>query len=825
MTDLLLKAPLTGWVRPLAEVDDPVFAEGMMGDGLAIDPLGPELCAPADGEVIAIAPTSHSITLRLANGAELLIHVGLETVALGGRGFAVKTEVGARVSAGDPLIAIDLEAVARGAKSLLTPILLLSEGYEVRPLALNRAVRAGEPLLHLVGSGDDGGLVAASASQISGAVRLQTVVRLAHGIHARPAARIAAALKPFTAEVQIEANGRSGNARSTIALLTLGIGHGADIVISASGEDAHAAAETVKSLIDSGMGELNAAAPRPAEVVPIASGPRFPGVCAAPGLAIGPVVQLIAADADVPADGVGVAAEQARLHGAVDALRDELGKQVEGASGVAFAHRAILEDPELAVAALRHIDAGRSAPYAWRAATREMADQIRRTGDAFLIERIDDLVDVERRLIAKMTGQPEIDATAIPDTAIIIADNLLPSQFMALPADRVGGIVSAGGGPTSHVAILAASAGLPMLVAAGDGILSVPDGTMAILDATAGRFNAAPSAEQVERTRATITAESAIRSDQQQAAAADCIMADGTRIEVFANLGSVEDAARAVEYGAEGCGLLRTEFLFLDRPAAPTFEEQRDVYRSIAQALGGRPLIVRTLDIGGDKPVPYLDQPAEENPALGRRGVRLSLARPDLLSTQLRAILASVPANQCRIMVPMIVDVAELRAVRALLAEAQAAAGSEDHVPLGVMIETPSAAVLADSLAEEADFLSVGTNDLSQYALAVDRGNQAVAGMVDALHPAVLRLIAQAAQGAATKGKWLGICGGLASEPRAAPLLIGLGATELSAVPAAVPEVKAAVRNLTTADCRALAEQALSLGTAAEVRTLLAEKS
>lgn len=290
----------------------------------------------------------------------------------------------------------------------------------------------------------------------------------------------------------------------------------------------------------------------------------------------------------------------------------------------------------------------------------------------------------------------------------------------------------------------------------------------------------------------------------------------------MANLAGPEDAATAVALGAEGCGLLRTEFLFMDRASAPDEDEQATVYAAIAAALAGRRLIVRTLDVGGDKPLPYLPFPPEENPALGRRGIRFSLSRPGLLRTQFLAILRGVPLAQRRIMLPMIVDAGELRAARAIL-DAAAAELGEAPGPLGVMVETPAAALMADRLAAGADFLSIGSNDLTQYALAADRGNAGVAGMLDPLHPAVLRLIAQAAEGARAQGRWLGVCGGVASDPKAAGILVGLGVTELSATPAAIPAVKSAVAALTTHFARDLAARALACGTAAEVRSMLEE--
>jgi phosphocarrier protein FPr/phosphocarrier protein len=296
-------------------------------------------------------------------------------------------------------------------------------------------------------------------------------------------------------------------------------------------------------------------------------------------------------------------------------------------------------------------------------------------------------------------------------------------------------------------------------------------------------------------------------------------MADGTRIEVFANLGAVAEVAAAVENGAEGCGLLRTEFLFMDRAEPPGEAEQQGVYQAIAAALEGRPLIVRTLDIGADKPVGYLPLPPQANPALGLRGVRVSLAWPDLFRAQLRAVLRVTPAGQAQIMLPMVASLAELKAARAIIADLAAELGVAPPA-IGVMVETPAAAVTADLIAAEADFFSIGTNDLAQYALAMDRTGAELAAQVDALHPAVLRLIRQAAAGGARHGRTVAVCGSLASEPAAAPILIGLGVTELSAAPAAIPDLKAAVRELTMRRCVDIAERALACASAAEVRAL-----
>jgi len=362
-----------------------------------------------------------------------------------------------------------------------------------------------------------------------------------------------------------------------------------------------------------------------------------------------------------------------------------------------------------------------------------------------------------------------------------------------------------------------------MLVAAGDSILDIDEGTAVIVDAERGWIDVDPPPSERAAAEATASQRAAENRADLAGALDPAVTVDGVRIVVKANLGTAEEARAAVAAGAEGCGLLRTEFLFLDRDTPPGQDEQQRIYRDIAAVLGNRPLIVRTLDIGADKNVPYVALGREDNPALGLRGVRLSFARPDLLVTQLNAILAGVPPEQCRVMLPMVTEVDELRQVRRLLDAASQAAGRTDRIPLGVMIETPASAVLADSIAVDADFLSVGTNDLTQYVLAADRGNAAVSARADALHPAVLRLIRQAAEGAHRHDRWIGVCGGIASDPIAAAVLIGLGVTELSVAPAAVPAIKAAVRNLRTEDCRKLAERACAAASAHEVRSMAAE--
>jgi phosphocarrier protein FPr/phosphocarrier protein len=589
--------------------------------------------------------------------------------------------------------------------------------------------------------------------------------------------------------------------------------HGARIVLRGRGRgaDADRAVAALAELIESGMGEKMAIAPAP-EPEPVAAPlpATLRGVTASAGSATGPAWRLAQHRFVIVEAGAGAERERDALHAALDGLRGEETAGEGAAAAIAEAHRAFLADPELIDEAERMIGDGKSAAFAWSRAIARFIALLGESGDRRFAERIDDLRDLEERVLAALLGQPR--RAEVPAGAILLAEDLLPSQLMALAGRGLAGIATGGGGPTSHVAIIAAGLGLPMVAALGRDVVRIEDGTMLLLDATAAALSIDPSPETIARNRAEGARRAAFRAEAQSRADEPAITRDGARIELFANLGSLDDAVAAAQAGAEGCGLLRTEFLFLDRPSAPDEEEQVRAYQAIADALDGRPLIVRTLDIGADKPAPYLPMPAEENPALGLRGLRLGLARPELMETQLRA-LARV-AGDVRIMLPMVVEPGELRRVRAMLAATGAS------IPLGIMVETPAAAMLADRLAAEADFFSIGSNDLSQYALAMDRGNPAVASQLDALHPAVLRLIAATVAGGESHGRWTGVCGGMAADPLAVPILIGLGVTELSVPPAMVAEIKEYVRRTSLPAARELARSALAADGAEAVRAL-----
>ncbi|MGH8308257.1 MAG: phosphoenolpyruvate--protein phosphotransferase [Steroidobacteraceae bacterium] len=830
---MILIAPLQGWSTSLDETPDPVFSGRMLGDGLAIDPTDAVLHAPCDGEIVTIPASRHAVTMRNDAGAEILVHVGIDTVGLAGEGFELIARQGDRVRAGQPLLRFDLDLLVRRAKSVLTPV-IVTDGARFRIARRNQdaAVRVGDFLMELAPADV---VAERSSTEPAGETVRRARVAFEHGIHARPAALLVNRTKSFAASVAVLAHGRTANARSIVALMSLGVRHGDEVDIRASGPDAAAAAAALETAIARGDVDTGADAASPPREphAPVALAPAPPpgrtpilrGVAACRGLAIGRATRIVRAEPQVAEAGTGVGHETAELERACEAVRArlrDLARSDRGAKrDIMLAHLEFLEDPDLAAAARAWIAKGKSAGFAWRQAVRGYAEVLGSMADARMAERVDDLLDLESSVLLALDGPHSQAAPALPEHAIVLAKDLLPSQLAALDAGRIAGICLAEGGPTSHVAILAAAMGVPTLVAAGPAVLEVADGTTLVLDADQATVHVDPDAATLETVRKALAERRERQATERAAAQRECRTADGTRVEIFANVGSLAEAEAAVANGAEGCGLLRTEFLFLDRQAPPDESEQAREYQRIADAFAGRPLVLRTLDIGGDKPIPYLPLPREPNPALGLRGVRTSLWRPDLLRTQLRAVLKVRPSGQCRILLPMVVSAAEVRAVRTVLEEVRSELPDAAPPLVGAMVETPAAAVIADQILQEADFLSVGTNDLTQYTLAMDRGHPELAGQLDALHPAVLRLIGSATQAAVARGRSVAVCGGLAADPLAAPILIGLGVRELSVVPSAVPQLKAVVRTLTIGGCRALASEALEQGSAEAVRALV----
>lgn len=835
---LRLVAPLSGFLLPVDQVPDPVFAQKMVGDGIAIDPISNVLVAPCDGEIVQVHPSNHAVTVKTAEGVEILMHIGLDTVELRGEGFAPRVNLGDRVTTGTPLVEFDIDYVALHAKSLLTMVVVTNTDRVAEFVYQSGLVQSGKDIFLELVLAEGGEAAAAEGGELVTSEPI--VIPNPTGLHARPAAVLVNLAKKYQSKVTLHRGENRANAKSVVALMGLQVGNGETVTLEAQGVDAKEAITELTEAVRSGLGEAGAApAPAPASIAQSAlkAPPPQPksddpniilGVPASSGLAVGNTYRVREQKLEVDEIGGSSEKERRKLEDAiakaaleVESIRAKVhGQGDPGKAAIFAAHQEMLDDPELMDIATSAINKGKSAAFAWQQTYLEQADQLSKLDNELLAQRANDVRDVGMRVLRILTG---VEATEIkyPHNTILIAEDLTPSDMANLDRERVVGFCTLAGGATSHVAILARSMGIPAIAGIEPRIMDLADGTPVILDGTKGKLRLNAPIQEIERTKTRIERQQARRAEDLTHAFEPAITRDGYRVEVVANIGSIKDAEEAASLGAEGVGLLRTEFVFMERSKAPTEDEQTGIYRGIAEAMGAnKPIIIRTLDVGGDKPLPYLPMAHEENPFLGERGIRFGFDQPELQRTQFRAILRASTTGKVRVMFPMIGRIEELRMAKAMLEEERQQLNLPP-IEVGIMIEIPSAAIMAETLAKEADFFSVGTNDLTQYTLAVDRGHPKLAPFVDGVHPAVLRLIDQAVKGAGRYGKWVGVCGGIGSDPQAIPILIGLGVKELSASVTMIPSIKAQVRSLDLDHCQKLAAQALGMETAAEVRDLV----
>ncbi|MFH7026925.1 MAG: phosphoenolpyruvate--protein phosphotransferase [Heteroscytonema crispum UTEX LB 1556] len=686
---------------------------------------------------------------------------------------------------------------------------------------------------------------------------IRLTVRNRFGLHARPAAQFVATAARFKSQMRVR-NLTKGTefarADSINQVAMLGVRQGHELMISATGSDASEALAALQALVESNFGEHLHNSDRP--VTPIEShvasmqpsshaavyeptGPLSPhhflqGIPTSGGVAIAPVFlyrttplafkQYHADNFDWEWQKVQSAIQASKQE--IQALRTRTATQVGEAQAAIFdAQLLFLEDPVLMQALHEHIFVHcLNAEAAWQGVMDELATRYRALEEFYMQERVADVVDVGQRVLRKLLGTAP-NVLNISQPAILVATDLTPSDTAQLDPTKILGICITSGSATSHSAIIARTLGIPAVVGVPTEVLHLADGTLLALDGETGKVWVEPEADTLKAIEAKRDAWQIAQQQALMAANQVASTRDGRRVKVVANIGSIDDAQIALNLGAEGVGLLRTEFLYLERTTAPSEEEQLQVYQAIAQILETRPLIIRTLDVGGDKPLAYLGVQPENNPFLGWRGIRFCLDRPNIFKTQLRAILRASVGHNIKIMFPMIATVAEVQSAKAMLLEVQTELRQADipfdeTMQVGIMIEIPSAVVIADKLAGQVDFFSIGTNDLSQYVMACDRTNPRVANLADGLHPAVLRMIQQTIQAAHQAGIWVGLCGELAADMQAAPILLGLGLDEVSMNPQAIPAFKQAIAQLTTAQIEAIVFEALQQDSAAKVRAI-----
>ena len=561
------------------------------------------------------------------------------------------------------------------------------------------------------------------------------------------------------------------------------------------------------------------------------------GILASPGIAFGKALllkedEIVIDRKKISADQVDQEVERflsgrAKASAQLETIKTKAGETFgEEKEAIFEGHIMLLEDEELEQEIIALIkDKHMTADAAAHEVIEGQASALEELDDEYLKERAADVRDIGKRLLRNILGLKIIDLSAIQDEVILVAADLTPSETAQLNLKKVLGFITDAGGRTSHTSIMARSLELPAIVGTGSVTSQVKNDDYLILDAVNNQVYVNPTNEVIDKMRAVQEQVASEKAELAKLKDLPAITLDGHQVEVCANIGTVRDVEGAERNGAEGVGLYRTEFLFMDRDALPT-EEQFAAYKAVAEACGSQAVIVRTMDIGGDKELPYMNFPKEENPFLGWRAIRIAMYRKEILRDQLRAILRASAFGKLRIMFPMIISVEEVRALRKeieiykqeLRDEGKA---FDESIEIGVMVETPAAATIARHLAKEVDFFSIGTNDLTQYTLAVDRGNDMISHLYQPMSPSVLNLIKQVIDASHAEGKWTGMCGELAGDERATLLLLGMGLDEFSMSAISIPRIKKIIRNTNFEDAKVLAEQALAQPTTDELMTLV----
>ncbi|MBR3603379.1 MAG: phosphoenolpyruvate--protein phosphotransferase [Elusimicrobiaceae bacterium] len=808
-----------GNLVPLEQVPDPAFSERMLGDGIAIEPTAGFTVAPFDGKVVSVHKALHAVVVE-REGLQVLIHVGVETVNLKGQGFRALVEAGQTVKAGDKLTEFDLNFITQNAPSNLIIMIVTSpDGASVVPAAAG-PVQAGKSFVFSV-PGIDGENAPVQPQTTEWISSRSVTIFNPNGLHARPAGKLASLAKAHSFPIEIVKENNTADVKSLVSIMGLSIDRGSQVFLRAPAS-APQAAEVLEKLIteiENGLGEdiHGQTAETKAE-----DENETGALTACDGIAFGKACQFSDSQFSFEETADNAQQEQTRFAQVLQAVKQEIEAEINKATSctkeILRAHQELLQDPFLLSQTQEGIQSGKSAPAALNEAIRASIDVLKKTKNRFLMERISDFKDVRKRLLAQLCGPGK--ACTITQDCILIATDLLPSD-LSLFQGKVKGVILSEGSPTAHVSILLRNMGIASIVSAGENVLDITDGTEIILHASKAIFYTDPSQEVREEMSKLLQIQQQQQEQNQKLAHQSAKTQDGVEIFVEGNAGKQEEAQDCAANGADGLGLVRTEFLFFQRNTPPTLEEQQATYQGILQSMNGKPATLRTLDVGGDKPVSYMPLPEEENPIVGLRGVRNYQQYRELFSQQIRAMLKVSCPQHLRIMLPMVAFVEEFLEYKKLIEQEKEALGIQAPVQIGVMIEVPSAALLAEQLAQHADFFSIGTNDLTQYTLAIDRGHKTLCAQADPLHPAVLRLIELTCQGAQKHGKPVAVCGAIAGDMQAVPLLIGLGVKELAVGAACIASIKARVRSLQHKDCVLAAKQALNLQSSAQVRALV----
>ena len=828
MSELHVFSPADGTLVPLEQVPDPAFSEKMLGDGIAVVPEKGFTAAPFDGKVVSVHKALHAVVVA-CGAVEVLIHVGVETVGLQGKGFKTLVKVGDNVKKGQKLTEFDPEFLAKQTPCNWVILIVTSpDRAKINKFPAQR-VKAGQDAVFSVSEALE---QTSKEENLDGRwlFSKDIIITDLNGLHARPAGRLAAAAKKYAFPIQLLCAEKIADAKSLVAVMGLSLARGNTVRLRAPAEEAAApqALQELALLLSNGAGETETEESAPLPLCSEEEHASFSSntspckaLTACGGIARGRAYIFQSDDMDFPQTAKDPQEQQQLLRQALEAVTKDFEAEIISASSktakeILQAHAELAKDPFLAEQTAIQIQQGASAAFAFSQAIDAAINVLHKTKNRFLRERISDFKDLRRRVLFKLTSG-DIKKPDFPDPCIVVADELLPSDLSVFDA-RVRGVLLAYGSPTAHVSILLRNMGLPSLVGAGEKILSITEGTEVALNATDGVVYVNPDKEQNAHIDHLLALQQQTLLQNMQASSSPACTTDGTRVFVCGNASQEREALAAAQNGADGLGLVRTEFSFFQAKEPPTQEQQLTLYQNITAALNGKPVTLRTLDVGGDKPVPYMPLPPEENPIVGLRGIRNYEAYRDIFLTQIRAMLRVTPAGLVRIMLPMVSFVDEFSYYKNLIETEKQRLGISAPIQIGMMVEVPAAALLARQFANEADFFSIGTNDLTQYALAIDRGHKTLCTQADHLHPAVLRLIEMTCRGAQTKSRPVAVCGAMAGDLQAVPLLIGLGVTELAVGASAIAQVKALVRKLDKKHCIQAAQHACELDNAAEVR-------
>lgn len=820
---LTLFSPVKGKFVDISQVPDDAFAQKMLGDGAAFQPEDDFICAPTDAKIKTLHKCLHAIVLE-KDGFEILIHIGVDTVALKGQGFKALVREGDFVKQGQKLIEFDRNFLLKNAPSNLI-IMVIAAPLEVSLKKENlNEVDLKTKIFEV-----------SREEKIDTKPKLQTeqktytqdlTISNASGLHARPAGEVATLAQSFkNTDILLVKNNKKANAKSVVEILGLSLEYGDTVQIITQGADAEFAALEVKNFIIRELKDnitKNTTQDNSVQFKP-GNETKIKGIGICDGIAIGKAYILKDSKFEIEEkSGIPVSQELAKFGSSLRRVKSALDKERHSIYGqkdreeILLAHITILEDPFLIKETEQMIEKGYSSAFAFSTAIRRAIDVLQKAGNDILRARVADFVDLETRIISDLTGK-NYGIPKFEEDTIIITKELL-SHHLNEMSEHIVGIVMANGSALSHIAIMLKTLGIPSIIGAGSTVLDIPPDSDIILDSKTGTITVNPTNIQELKQKAEFLKKH--RQENLRHALEPAKTKDGIAITVSGNIGNIEQAKQSAQQGGQGIGLVRTEFLFATSKKEPTEQEQYEIYQKIVDSQNGNPVIIRTLDVGADKPIPFIPQIKEDNPILGRRGIRTSFTNVDMLKTQLRAIMRVKPYGLAKIMIPMVTFVEEVSTVARFIKEEQKNLNI-DKVSFGMMVEVPAAALMAKEFAKEVDFFSIGTNDLTQYTLALDRAHPTLNFLSDSLNPAVLRMIKLTVEGASAEGKPVGVCGAIASEPAGAILLIGLGVRSLSVVPNAIADIKALIRNLEIKKCEEVAQKALTFKNVGEVRDLV----